>query len=165
MKRIVLSLLTMVLFAGSMNAQNLYRTVYDKATAIVNSANASEEELQLNQFKVTCLNYISMMVQQKNLKKDNYFYDSQAVSLTSFVTDFQVNLYKARAISTEKRLEVIKLYRDATLHNPLFKDTNTERTLCYVNDLNSLTPFSIDTDWEKAYEQTTTMAKSLFSKK
>ncbi len=165
MKKIVLSLLTMVLFAGSMNAQNLYRTVYDKATAVVNSANASEEELQLNQFKVTCLNYITMMVQQKNLKKDNYFYDSQAVSLTSFVTDFQVNLTKARAISTEKRLEVIKLYRDATLYNPLFKDTDTERTMVYVNDVNSLTPFCLDTDWEQAYEQTTTMVKNIFNKK
>ena len=165
MKKIVLSLLTMVLFASSMNAQNLYRTVYDKATAVVNSANASEEELQLNQFKVTCLNYITMMVQQKNLKKDNYFYDSQAVSLTSFVTDFQVNLTKARAISTEKRLEVIKLYRDATLYNPLFKDTDTERTMCYVNDVNSLTPFCLDTDWEKAYEQTTAKVKEVFNKK
>ena len=165
MKKIVLSLLTMVLAMGSLNAQNLYRTVYDKATAVVNSANASEEELQLNQFKITCLNYINMMVQKQNLKKDNYFFDAQAVSLTSFVTDFQVNLYKARAISSEKRLEVIKIYQDATLLNPLFKDTDKERTQCYVNDKNSLTPFSLDTDWEKAYEQTTAKVKEVFNKK
>lgn len=165
MKKIVLSMLTMVLFASSVNAQNLYRKVYDDATAVVNSANASEDELQLNQFKITCLNYINMMVQKQNLKKDNYFFDAQAVSLTSFVTDFQVNLYKARSISSEKRLEIIKLYQDATLNNPLFKDTDKERTMCYVNDMISSTPFCLDTDWEKAYEITTSKVKDILNKK
>jgi len=165
MKKIVLSLLTCVLCAGSLNAQNLYRTVYDKATAVVNSATASEEEIQLNQFEITCLNYISMKVQQENLKKDNYFFDAQAVSLRSFVTDFRININKARSISPEKRLEVIKIYRDSSLNNRLFNDKDDEKIMCYLNDLNTQTPFCLDTDWEKAYEQTTQKMKVFFSKK
>ena len=66
--------------------------------------------------------------------------------------DFIYYVTKARAISTEKRKEVIACYRDASLNNPLFNDNDKERTYCYVNDTKTFTPFSLDTDWEKAYD-------------
>lgn len=143
------------------NAQSLYKTVYDKATAVVNNPKSSEEATQVSQFEVTALNYISSQVQRRGLEKDSFFFDSQAVNLASFVTDFQYNLVKARAISTSKRLEVIKIYRDATMSNPLFNDTDKERAYCYINDTQTYTPFSLDTDWEKAYDQATAKVKAL----
>lgn len=160
MKKIILSLLVLMASGASMQAQDLFKTVRDNATKVVNNPNSSDEEIQINQFKVTALNYLSMMVQKRGLKKDTYFYDSQAVNMTSFITDFQVNLEKARAISPAKRMEIMKIYTDASKFNPMFKDTDKERANAYVNDKSTLTPFCLDTDWEKAYDQATTLAKA-----
>ena len=160
MKKIILSLLVLMASVTGIQAQSLYKTVFDKATAVVNNPASSDEEIQINQFKVTALNYISMMVKKRGLDKDAYFYDSQAVNMSSFITDFQVNLEKARAISPAKRTEILKIYTDASKFNPLFKDTDKEKVNAYVTDKTTLTPFCIDTDWEKAYDQATTMAKA-----
>ena len=127
---------------------------------MVNNPSSSDEEIQINQFKVTALNYLAMMVQKRGLKKDTYFYDSQAVNMTSFITDFQVNLEKARAISPAKRMEIMKIYTDASKFNPMFKDTDKEKVNCYVDDKTTMTPFCLDTDWEKAYDQATTLTKA-----
>lgn len=149
----------MASFAG-MQAQSLYQTVYEKATAVVNNPASSDDAIQINQFKVTALNYMSTMVKKRGLQKDAYFYDSQAVNLSSFVTDFQANLEKARTLAPSKRTEILKIYTDASRFNPMFKDPDKEKVNCYVDDRNTLTPFCLDTDWEKAYEQATTLAKA-----
>ncbi len=159
MKKVIFSMLMLAMSVVSVQAQSLYKTVFDRATAVVNNPSASDEEVQVNQFKVTALNYISMMVKKRGMNKDSYFYDSQAVNMASFVTDFQANLEKARAISPAKRAEVLKIYTDASKYNPLFKDTDKEKVNCYVNDKTTLTPFCLDTNWEKAYDQATTMVK------
>ena len=160
MKKIILSLLVLMASVASIQAQDLFKTVRDNATKVVNNPSSSDEEIQINQFKVTDLNYLAMMVQKRGLKKDTYFYDSQAVNMTSFITDFQVNLEKARAISPAKRMEIMKIYTDASKFNPLFKDTDKEKVNCYVDDKTTMTPFCLDTDWEKAYDQATTLTKA-----
>lgn len=159
MKKFIFAMLLLAISAANVQAQSLYKTVYDRATAVVNNPSSSDEEVQINQFKVTALNYISMMVKKRGMNKDSYFYDSQAVNMASFVTDFQANLEKARAISAAKRNEILKIYTDASKYNPLFKDTDKEKVNCYINDKSTLTPFCIDTNWEKAYDQATTMVK------
>ena len=160
MKKIILSLLVLMASVASIQAQDLFKTVRDNATKVVNNPSSSDEEIQINQFKVTALNYLAMMVQKRGLKKDTYFYDSQAVNMTSFITDFQVNLEKARAISPAKRMEIMKIYTDASKFNPLFKDTDKEKVNCYVDDKTTMTPFCLETDWEKAYDQATTLTKA-----
>ena len=160
MKKIILSLLVLMASVASIQAQDLFKTVRDNATKVVNNPSSSDEEIQINQFKVTALNYLAMMVQKRGLKKDTYFYDSQAVNMTSFITDFQVNLEKARAISPAKRMEIMKIYTDASKFNPMFKDTDKEKVNCYVDDKTTMTPCCLDTDWEKAYDQATTLTKA-----
>ena len=160
MKKIILSLLVLMASVASIQAQDLFKTVRDNATKVVNNPSSSDEEIQINQFKVTALNYLAMMVQKRGLKKDTYFYDSQAVNMTSFITDFQVNLEKARAISPAKRMEIMKIYTDASKFNPLFKDTDKEKVNCYVDDKTTMTTLCLDTDWEKAYDQATTLTKA-----
>lgn len=160
MKKLLITLLVLTASVTGIQAQSLYKTVYDKATAVVNNPASSDEEIQISQFKLTALNYISLMVKKRGLQKDSYFYDSQAVNLNSFITDFQVNLEKGRTISPAKRTEILKIYTDASKFNPMFKDTDKEKVNCYVDDRTTLTPFCLDTDWEKAYDQATTMAKA-----
>ena len=153
MKTIILTLALVAAAFTSANAQELFNKVHANATAVVNNAASNDQQIQINQFKITALNYIFNQVGKRKLQKDSYFYDSQAVNLASFITEFETNIIKARAISTEKRLEVIKCYRNASLQNPLFQDSDKETTMAYVNDKQTYTPFSLDTDWEKAYNQ------------
>lgn len=145
------------------NAQSLFETVYKHATEIVNDPKSSQEQIDIHQFEVTALNYMQRQVQKRALKKDGYFYDCQAVNMKSFVDDFLYYLTKARSISAAKRMEVINCYREASLNNPLFSDLDKERTHCFVNDTKTYTPFSLDTDWEKAYDQATAKIKTIIN--
>lgn len=161
MKKIIMTILVSVVALGSLQAQSLYKKVYDNAVAVVNDAAANDQQIQVNQFKITALNYMSNQVTKRNQTRNSYFYDSQAVNMASFITDFETYIIKARAISTEKRLAVIACYRDASLQNPLFGDQDKETTLVYVNDKQTYTPFSLDTDWEKAYDQASAKIKEI----
>jgi len=161
MKKIIMTILVSVVALGSLQAQSLYKKVYDNAVAVVNDAAANDQQIQVNQFKITALNYMSNQVTKRNQTRNSYFYDSQAVNMASFITDFETYIIKARTISTEKRLAVIACYRDASLQNPLFGDQDKETTLVYVNDKQTYTPFSLDTDWEKAYDQASAKIKEI----
>lgn len=161
MRKLVLAVCLLAAGAVQAVAQNLYKTVYEGASAVVNNPKSSQEQIEINQFKVTVLNYLQDQVHRRALTKDSYFFDSQAVNMKCFVDDFIYNVTKARAISAAKRTEVIACYRDASLKNPLFNDLDKERTYCYVNDTRTFTPFSLDTDWEKAYEQASAKIKTI----
>jgi len=161
MKKSVIFLCLLAFNIVQANAQSLYKQVFDYATSIVNNPKSTEEQIQINQFKVTALNYMANEVKKRNLKKDSYFFDCQAVNMSSFITDFEQDVIKARSISTAKRLAVIDCYRKASMHNSLFNDTDKEKTMSYVNDKQTFTPFSLDTDWEKAYEEATKNIKSV----
>ncbi|MCQ2094846.1 MAG: hypothetical protein MJY81_07635 [Bacteroidaceae bacterium] len=161
MKQTFLTILMALTITTQMNAQSLYKKVHENATAVVNNVASNDQQIQVNQFKITVLNYIMSQVKKRNLNKDSYFYDSQAVNMASFVTDFETDIIRARQISTEKRLAVIDCYRKASLQNPLFGDTDSETTYCYVNDTKTYTPFSLDTDWEKAYAQASAQIKTI----
>ncbi len=162
MKKIITLVCLLAIGFGNMSAQQLYKQVYDNAIAIVNDPKSSDEQVQINQFKVTALNYMSSQVKKLKQERDSYFYDSQAVNMVSFITDFESNVMKARAMSTAKRLQVIEIYREASLKNPLFNDSDKDKTYCYVDDKSTFTPFCLDTDWEKAYEIATRKVKELF---
>jgi hypothetical protein len=83
--------LTVMMVAASsymtLSAQTLYKKVFDNATAVVNNAASNDQQIQINQYKITVLNYISNQVKKRGLTKDSYFYDSQAVNLASFITE------------------------------------------------------------------------------
>lgn len=162
MRRIITMICLIVAGYAQVSAQQLYKKVYDNAIAVVNNAKSTDEQIQINQFKVTAMNYMTSQIKKSGKEQDSYFYDSQAVNMASFITDFETNVMKARAMSTAKRLQVIEIYRDASLKNPLFNDADKETANCYVNDKATFTPFSLDTNWEKAYEIATQKIKELF---
>ncbi len=162
MKKILTLALLIVAGYTTAFAQQLFKQVYEDAVSVVNDTKSNDEQVQVNQFKVTVLNYITAQVEKQGTERDSYFYDSQAVNMVSFITDFNSNLIKAKSISDSKRLKVIEIYRDASLKNSLFNDSDKKKVLCYVNDPTTLTPFSLDTDWEKAYELATKQIKELF---
>jgi len=153
MKKCMLLFCLVALSSVQSYGQSIYETVYRGALAKVNSASSSDATIDINQFEVTALNYLYLQVEKRDLEMGDYFYDNQAVNLKSFVDDFLYYLETARTMSTDKRKAVIDCFRNASLKNEMFGDLNRERSLCYVNDVNTYTPFSLDTNWEKAYSQ------------
>ena len=100
-------------------------------------------------------------LEKRGLKVDGYFYDSQAVNMKSFIDDYRYYKAKATQISEAKFLEVSACYRDASIQNPYFKDTDKEKVNSYLNSPKTKVPFSMDTDWEKAYDQASKNIKAI----
>ena len=143
------------------NAQSLYKTVRDTATKIVNNPKSRQDEIDVAQFEITVLNYIAAQVSKRGLQKNGYFYDSQAVNMKSFVDDCRLYALRANKISASKKKQVMECFRQASLNNPLFNDSDKKNIHIYVKDSNTDTPFSLDTDWEKAYDQASKNIKSI----
>ena len=62
MKSILLTAFMVAASSLTVNAQNLYKKVFDNATAVVNDAASNDQQIQINQYKITALNYISNQV-------------------------------------------------------------------------------------------------------
>ena len=79
------------------------------------------------------------------------FLDTQAYYLSEFITLFFNDVMKSKRLDSEKRKERIMMFTDASISNPMFDDTDKDTTLAFIKDGGELTPFSLDTDWQKAY--------------
>ena len=55
--------------------------------------------------------------------------------------------------ASQDKLKVARSYIDASLNNPLYNDPDTATTQAYIEEKGSVAPFSLDTDWVKAYQQ------------
>ena len=64
-----------------------------------------------------------------------------------------VNLFTSKLTKANKkkdRSNVINAFKEATLQNPRFNDTDLAFVNAYCGNNNFLTQFSLDTDWIKA---------------
>ncbi len=161
MKKILFVIAMAIFAASNLQAQSLYKTVRDTATKVVNNPNSRQDEIDIAQFEITVLNYIAAQVSKRGVQKTGYFYDSQAVNMKSFVDDCRLYALKANKISASKKKQVMECFRQASLDNPLFNDSDKKYVHTYVRDAKTETPFSLDTDWEKAYDQASRTIKSI----
>ncbi len=86
-------------------------------------------------------------------KEDSTFSEKQLGVETYAMTEF-VNLYFKRLSeagnSKSKKEVVLTRFKNASLHNSLFGDNDLELCHAYIDNINFMTPFSLDTDWVKA---------------
>ena len=160
MKKLIIPAMALAMASQPVEGQTLYEAVYENVQKVLNLPAASAAEKQENQFKLEALNYLKTKGQQEGLTRDSYFLDSQAVNLTSFIDDFLTNVRTAEKTSKAKGEEMVRCYINAAKKFPLFQDpANT------VADESKLIPFPLNTDWEKAYDNATTVAKSIIKRK
>ena len=50
-----------------------------------------------------------------------------------------------------KRRARIVLFMETSVANPLFNDPDTETTMAFINAGGEITPFCLNTDWQKAF--------------
>lgn len=140
--------------ASPLLAQDVFRMVTEGATRTVQNSMSGYTRRCMAQFKLDALHYLE---QGATARLDSLeralLLDTQAYYLSEFMTlYFEVLLKnKRRGVTEESCRERVTLFMDAAASNPLFGDAPTEESQRYVTAGNSITPFPLNTDWQKAY--------------
>jgi hypothetical protein len=151
MKRIIISLLLSLTLLNNVSAQEVFKAILDKAKSTVESPSSSDMQKRYNQFKVDALTYMAMMMRKEMPDSSATILDRQAMALNDFVSLYISTLLEYRDAIQKDQIEIIKLFMDASFSNPLFNDTDKDVVLGYFASGDSLTRFSLDTDWQRAY--------------
>ena len=150
MKRLVLLTLFGALFALPMKSQDVFNQVVNIAKKVIDDPRADPFMLGVSQFKYTALNYICNTAIKQNgggVKGD--WLDKQAYGLNHFIISYFTDL--ARAKNSDKAMKDVTLhYWKACAENVLFPGQDKEITEVFIQDRDCITPFSLNTDWEKA---------------
>lgn len=150
MKSILLSAILFLSSASTLSAQEIYTEIRRTAQAKVNDSSADILVRRFSMFKLEALNYMAIKMKEEFPDSSAELLDKEALSLNIFITNYTRSLIENRNMPVNYQKKVIKAYMDASYSNPLFNDTDKEMVLSYFRDGNSLTRFSLDTDWRRA---------------
>jgi hypothetical protein len=150
MKKILLSALFLLSLSQTLSAQEIYSEIRRSAQAKVNDTSADKLVRQFSMFKLEALNYMAIKMKEEFPDSTAELLDKEALSLNVFITNYTRSLVDSRNMPVLYQKKVIKAYMDASYSNPLFNDKDSDMVLAYFNDANSLTRFSLDTDWRRA---------------
>ncbi len=151
MKHLIVLLTFICCAITTSHAQSVYDYVLNNATRIVNSPVSSFTQTQIAQFKRTALVYMKRKAYEETDTIPSLFLDTQAYYLSEFVTLFFEHVSKGKRTTEDKLQKRVMIFTDATISNPMFNDPDKETTLSFILNHGEITPFSLDTDWEKAY--------------
>lgn len=151
MKHIFILVLGLILGTANAEAQDVYNLVLDSATRIINNPTSNFTNAQIAQFKRTALTYMKSKALEISDTIPSALLDTQAYYMSEFITLFIDDIVKSKRLSDDKRKQRILMFTDASISNPLFNDPDKDTTMSFMTDGNELTPFSLDTDWHKAY--------------
>lgn len=151
-KKTLLALFAVVFHFAVCSAQDVYNEIKNNAKATLADSSADELVRDINQFKVDALDYMLMKMREQMPDSTTSFLDAQAYEMNSFVNFYIEKILECMNMSKSKQVKLIKSFMDASYSNPLFNDPDTELTLCYFTQTSSLTRFSLDTDWRKAFK-------------
>ena len=146
-------LIVLMLFIGmSVQAQEVFNELRQKNKAIVENSQSNGLVRSISQFKLDALNYLVIKMQEEMPDSSAYFLDSQAIAMNEYVTFYIQKLVQYNEMPTALQEEMTKMFMDTSKNNPLFKDKDKEMVLNYYNNGECLIRFSLDTNWEKAFQ-------------
>jgi len=135
-----------------MPAQRIFNFVLSGANKVINNPASSFVSTQIEQFKKSALVYMRSQARANQTPNADALLDNQAYYLSQFVSLYIDTLVKTKGQSREKQVERIEQFINASKLNRLFNDPDRQTADAYLLSDKSLTPFSLDTDWQKAYE-------------
>lgn len=145
-----MSLAIILGLANMAAAQSIYDEVKSNAqTAVQTSSN--ELVKQINQFKLDALDYLLIKMREQTPDSTTAFLDKQAYALNGFIAFYIQQIVSMSTMPEAQKVKTVQLFMDASLSNPLFNDTDKELTQGYFANPNSITRFSLDTDWRRAF--------------
>lgn len=139
----------------SAGAQEVYRLVLESAERTLRDPSSGFAMTRIAQFKKAALVYMKDQTGKSDdaASTADRLLDTQAYYLSEFTTLYARMLARTKRTGAEKQQERVRIFMDASHRNPLFSDPNTSATDAYVQTGNEITPFSLNTDWEKAFEE------------
>ena len=147
----ILFAITFLACSLTINAQDIYNMVLGNATRIVNTPTSPYTQTQIAQFKRTALIYLKSKAFEQTDSVTTQFLDTQAYFLSEYLTLFFDEIIKSKRLSEAKRRARIVLFMETSVANPLFNDPDTETTMSFINAGGEITPFCLNTDWQKAF--------------
>lgn len=150
MRKFIVTLMFVLSFLISANAQNVYNEIKSNAAKVLKDPTANGMVKQISQFKIDALEYMIMKMREEMPDSSATFLDKQAYAMNNFVNYYIQKVLDNQTKPKAQQVKVIKLFMDASYSNPLFNDPDTELTLSYFSNGDSFTRFSLDTDWRKA---------------
>ena len=143
-------LFALLAIATTAQGQEVYNELRQKAKATVNNPQANSVVKQISQFKLDALNYMAIKMREVMPDSSVNFLDKQAIAMDNFVNFYVEKLIESTKQPNVQQVKMIKMFMDASYSNPLFDDKDTELVLSYYNSADSMTRFSLDTDWRRA---------------
>ena len=92
------------------------------------------------------------------------FLNTKAYYLSEFITLFFNELMKTKGLKEDKQQMCIMLFVKAANAHPQFKIVEEATAEDSISTGENLIPFSLNTDWEKAYEEVQEKLKSKSAK-
>lgn len=151
MKKSLYVILLFALLPMTMSAQDVYNYLLDATTNTVNNPTSTYTQVRIAQFKRTALVYLKRKALETMPEVTEQFLNKQAYYMSEYVALFFDEILKGKKDNEQKRMAKIYLFMDTSKAYPLFDDPDTDMTDSYIIEGNELTPFSLNTDWQKAY--------------
>lgn len=164
LKKVTMALVA-ILFTATAYAQTLQRVydqIYRSSYKVASDKSEDTEIRKIASFRVDAISYLktktleALSVSDKELTgKEVAHLNAQLDSMAYYMYDF-VNLYLknyAKAGTDKDKNRIKKIFRDASINNPLYGDKDDEVVLAYYNREDYPTQFSLDTNWIAALEE------------
>lgn len=153
MKKLVMVTLFGLVSACPMKAQEVFNQVVSNAKLILEDPNADPYLTSVSQFKYTALQYLcNTAIKRNGGSAEADMLDRQAYAMNNFIMSYLQELAKAQKSTPAAQKNILKKYWRASAENPMFYDEDKETTEAFMSDPKCITPFCLDTDWEKANE-------------
>lgn len=164
LKKAALAVIALALTATTyaQTPQRVYEQIYRSSYKVATDKSEDTEIRKIASFKVDAISYLktktleALSVSDKELTpKEIAHLNSRLDSMAYYMYDY-VNLYLknfAKAANEKEQDCVKKIFRDASINNPLYGDKDDEVILAYYNREDYPTQFSLDTNWIVALEE------------
>lgn len=153
MKRIFYATVVLLfIFTARAAAQDVFNSVMESAQKSLKDPVQNFAKKKFAQFKIDELNYLKSKAGSYETIKRNNLLDIQAYYMSEFLSRYLTEIIYLEGQPDSTKKAMMYLFVNASAMCPLFNDTNKEKTDKYLNADKPLTPFCLDTDWEKAFK-------------
>ncbi len=142
--------IALCLFTLNASSQEIYKAVVQMKTDVEKLANDTTKNIEAR--KVACFKYDALYYLIDKAGHAEHFSEYELGTQANAMVEF-VNLFVKRLSAEKKKKDkdvVLAIFKNASVSNPLFRDSEKDITYGYVDNENYLTQFSLDTDWPNA---------------
>ena len=155
MKKFLFLLLVLLSLPTMSRGDSVFELELECAQRTLHSGRSNYVQLQFAQFQEAALLYLQDKQQHTRdaARINREWLDVQALNMSDFLSLYYMGFVNDN-LSSEEHEVLQTIFRDVSLTTPCFYDENERNVLRFVlPDESRITPFSLDTDWEKAYKK------------